>query len=59
MQIEPVLLTQQALKSQPASVEILVDNKTAEGNVTRFAAKAGYSVAVREENGDFILTLTK
>lgn len=56
---QPVLLTQQALKSQPATVEVLVDNKTAEGNVSRFATKAGYSVSIREDNGDFILTLKK
>ncbi len=56
---QPVLLTQQALKTQPQQVEVLVDNKTAQGNVTRFAAKAGYTVACREEAGDFILTLSK
>ncbi|MDO4733139.1 MAG: sulfurtransferase TusA family protein [Bacillota bacterium] len=56
---QPVLLTQQALKASPATVEVLVDNKTAEGNISRFAAKAGYKVSSREENEEFILTLTK
>lgn len=56
---QPVLMTQQALKSQPQSLEVLVDNKTAEGNVSRFAQKAGYSVSVREDKEDIILTLSK
>ena len=56
---QPVLLTQQALKSSPASVQVLVDNKTALGNVTRFATAAGYQVTTSEDNGDYILTLSK
>lgn len=56
---QPVLLTQQALKENPAKVEVLVDNKTAQGNVSRFAAKAGYTVSTQEADGDYTLTLTK
>lgn len=56
---QPVLMTQQALKSQPQSLEVLVDNKTASGNVSRFAQKAGYSVQISEDNEDIILTLSK
>lgn len=56
---QPVLLTQQALKEKPAKVDVLVDNKTALGNVCRFATKAGYTVSTRESDGDYILTLTK
>ena len=47
-------------KSHPATLEVLVDNKPAVQNVTRFANHAGYAVEVKElEDDEFSLTLTK
>ena len=55
----PVVMTQQALKNEPATLTVLVDNATARENVTRFAENAGYTVAVTTEDEDFTLTLSK
>ncbi|MBR6825178.1 MAG: sulfurtransferase TusA family protein [Oscillospiraceae bacterium] len=57
----PVLKVQQEVKkSNPKTLEVLVDNNTALQNVTRFANNAGYQVTVKElEDDEFSLTLTK
>lgn len=52
---QPVLLTMQALKKQAESWEILVDNHTALGNVSRFVSNAGKTLTVTEQNGEFTL----
>ena len=44
----------------PDTLEVLVDNKPAVQNVTRFANHAGYAVEVKElEDDEFSLTLHK
>lgn len=55
----PVVMTQQAVKHDPAELTVLVDNATARENVTRFAENAGYTVAVTTADEDFTLTLSK
>ena len=57
----PVLKVQQEVKkNDPKTLEVLVDNKPAVGNVTRFANNAGYQVKVTElEDEEFSLLLTK
>lgn len=57
----PVVMTQNAIKKEkPSVLEVLVDNQTAVENVTRFAARAGYTVTVEETaEGDFQLNLRK
>ena len=56
----PVIMVQKAVKDGPDKLEVLVDNQTAVGNVTRFANNNGYDVAVKElEDEEFSLTLTK
>ena len=56
----PVVMVQKAVKaSNPAALEVAVDNQCAVENVTRFAQNAGYKVAVADFEGDFKLTLTK
>ena len=55
----PVLMTQKELANGPASLEVMVDNHAARENVTRLAESAGYAVAVKEDNGEYTLTLTK
>ena len=57
---QPVIMAQKAIKADaPGELEVLVDNKCAVENVTRFAKHSGYQVAVAEENGEYTLTLTK
>lgn len=56
---QPVLMTKQALDSNAAGCEVLVDNPVAVGNVTRYAEKAGYQVAISEENEDTRLVIKK
>ena len=56
----PVVMTQTALKASPAALTVLVDNKTAVENVTRFAESQGYKVVSKPgDEDDFVLELTK
>lgn len=54
---QPVLLTMQALKQSAEKYEILVDNQTALGNVSRFVKNAGKACEVSEANGDYIISV--
>ncbi len=56
---EPVLMTKKALASGENTYEVLVDNRTAVENVTRFAKHQGYTVSVTESEEEFTLSLTK
>lgn len=56
---QPVLLTKQALDSDPKGCQVLVDNPAAQANVTRYAQKAGYQVAASEENGDILMIINQ
>ena len=56
----PVVLVQKEVKKNaPDLLEVLVDEKCAAENVTRFAKNAGYSVTCVPEGSDFRLTLSK
>jgi TusA-related sulfurtransferase len=56
----PVLMVQREVKkNQPKTIEVLVDNMTAVGNITRFAASQHYEVRYEEKAGDFRMTLWK
>ena len=47
-------------KNHPKTLEVLLDNDTAKGNVTRLAWKLGYEVKVEElDDEEYRLTLTK
>ena len=56
---EPVLMTKKALDKKPDKLEVLVDNVTARENVKRFAGNLGYSVAVNEQDEDYLLMISK
>ena len=56
---EPVILTRKALASGDSSYEIIVDNPASRENVTRFAEHQGYRVSIREDGGEYTLSLTK
>ena len=57
---QPVLMTRNALKKEN-SVEVLVDNNTAKGNVERFGRSQGATVTVRaaEAPDEFVITIEK
>jgi len=56
----PVLMVQKAVKENPAQLEVMVDNKTAVENITRFAQNSGYKVSVSEnDEEEYTLTLSK
>ena len=46
-------------KSNPATLEVLFDDKGALDNVTRYATGLGYKATCTEENGDYKLVLSK
>ncbi len=52
---EPVLLTKRALADSPKELEILVDNNVSKENVKRFLESSGYSVSIKENNGDIVI----
>ena len=56
----PVLAVQREVKKNaPQMLEVLVDNMTAVGNITRFAASQRYTVKTEELDDDYKMTLTK
>lgn len=56
---EPVLMAKKGLASSPGGLEILVDTNTAKENIRRFASNQGYQIITEEQNGDFLLKITK
>ena len=54
---QPVLMTMQALKKDAECYEILGDNQTALGNVSRFVKNAGKTCEVSEADGDYIISV--
>lgn len=57
----PVLKVQEEVKkNSPKTLEVLLDNDTAKGNVTRLAYKLGYDVKVEElDDEEYRLVLSK
>lgn len=56
----PVVMVQKEVKTNaPETLEVLVDNRCALENVTRFANNQGYSVTSSQDDEDFRLVLTK
>lgn len=56
----PVILVQKQVKTaRPNTLEVLVDNRAAVENVTRFAENQGYAVCVRPDGQEYLLTLTR
>ena len=52
----PVAMVQKEVKK---NATVLVDDKCAVENITRFASNAGYEVSVEKEGTDYRLTLKK
>ena len=56
----PVVMVQKEVKAnKPATLDVLVDDRCAVENVTRFANSQGYKVTVTEDGADFKLSLSK
>lgn len=56
----PVIMVQKEVKAAaPAELQVLVDDKCAVENVTRFGESQGYSVTWREVEDEFELVLKK
>ena len=56
----PVAMVQKEVKKNaPAELVVLVDERCAVENVTRFGTSKGYQVSVEQEGEDFRLTLKK
>lgn len=56
----PVVMVQKEIKKNvPSELEVLVDDRCAVENITRFANSSGYQVETAEEGRDFRLKLTK
>ena len=52
---QPVILTMEAIKKDADEYEILVDNKTALENVSRFLKKAGKEFTYKTTDDDYII----
>ena len=56
----PVIMVQKAVKAgAPAELQVLVDDKCAVENVTRFGRSQGYEVTWQAVGAEFELTLKK
>ena len=56
---EPVIMLRKAMIEKGPSYEIIVDNRTSLVNIRRFASHQGYTVEYYQENGDYVIHLTK
>lgn len=52
---QPVLMTKKAIKENSDQVEVLVDNETARGNVSRFLSTSGYRVSFNSDGDETII----
>lgn len=52
---QPVLMTMNAVKSGAGPFAVLVDNRTALNNVTRYLTSAGRTAQTREADGCFTI----
>ena len=56
---EPVIRIKKAMASKEAVYEMVIDNRTALENVTRFAQHSGYTVSYTENGGEYNLKIQK
>ena len=54
---EPVILTKNALAKGEKEIRVLADNQTAVDNITYFVTRAGASVQVNPQGGEFELLI--
>ena len=57
---QPVVLTKNKMKEiGKGTFEVIVETGTSRDNITRLANYEGWNIKVQEEDGEFILTLSK
>ncbi|MCT4507779.1 MAG: sulfurtransferase TusA family protein [Tepidibacter sp.] len=56
---QPVLITKNAVNSNPKEVEIIADDNTAVNNISRFLKSSGYKYEVKEIKDDYIINAKK
>jgi len=57
---QPVLLTKNAAKNNPAEIQVVVDNNTAKSNVERFLKNSGYkNISFSSQGDDYVVTAKK
>ena len=56
---EPVILIRDAMNSDEAEYQMIVDNPASRENVTRYAEHQGYTVSVSEADGVYTLICRK
>ena len=56
---EPVIRTKKAIKDNPESIDVLVDQRAPLENVSRFLRVMKYDITVKEENGQWRISATK
>lgn len=56
---EPVILIRDAMNTDEAEYQMIVDNPASRENVTRYAEHQGYQVEVEEKDGEFTLNIRK
>ena len=54
-----MMVTDEYKKNNPSEMIVMVDNRTAEKNITEFAESVGYKVTREKVDLDFKLTLKK
>ena len=52
-------MVQKAMESGESQYTVQTDSKPAVENITRFVVAQGYTVVAKEEQGEYILTITK
>ncbi|MBK5251656.1 MAG: sulfurtransferase TusA family protein [Peptostreptococcaceae bacterium] len=56
---QPVLMTKKAIEQNPKGLDILVGDKTAKNNIKRFLESKVFSVAIEENDDEFLLKARK
>lgn len=56
---EPVIMLRQAMATEAAAYQLLVDNHASKENTLRYGEHAGYTVTIEEKGEEYTLTFTK
>ncbi|SHJ85018.1 sulfurtransferase TusA family protein [Paramaledivibacter caminithermalis] len=56
---QPILMTKNAIKSNPQSIEVLVDDNTAKNNVSRFLKNSGYQLTIEDMDEEYLIRAKK
>lgn len=56
---EPIIRTKKAIKDNPKSIDVLVDQRAPLENVQRFLKAMKYNVTATEINGEWKISATK